>query len=288
MSTSEKRRAARGFILRPRHIRAVFLYIIAAIAALVAIMPLYWIFVTSLLTQKSAFDVSPHFLPDWQFDNYIKAWNMAPWLQYFGNTIFLAICTVALALVTTLLAGYAFGTMKFPGQRILFLAILGLIMIPFEAKLIPDFLIVTKWIGWADTYQAQIIPFGVSISGIFLLRQFFLALPSSLWEAAQIDGCSRFRYLWSVAAPLAAPALVVIGLQVFLGSWNAFLWPFLVTSTDAFRPIEVGLRSFIQAEGTDPTALSAAACFTTLPILALFLIAQRQFIEGISSGSTKG
>ena len=262
-------------------------YIAISIAALFAIFPLYWMFVSSLLTTHSAYSTVPVFFPEWQWTNYARAWSMAPWIHYFLNSIFIAGCTVVLAVVTSLFAGYAFGMMKFPGRQVLFLAILALIMIPFEATLIPGYLIISS-LGWIDTYQAQIIPFGVSISGIFLLRQFFLSLPDSLWEAAQIDGCSRFKFLWLVAAPLARPALAVIALQVLIGSWNAFLWPYLVTSSDALRPIEVGLQAFTSAEGTDPTGLAAAAAFTTLPILVVFLIAQKQFIEGISVGSTKG
>ncbi|HLG65689.1 MAG TPA: carbohydrate ABC transporter permease [Ktedonosporobacter sp.] len=272
---------------RPRWLRMVLRYLVVGVASLFAIFPLYWIFVSSLLTTHSAFDSVPHFLPDWDWSNYARAWSLAPWVQYFANSVFIASCTVALALVTSLLAGYAFGTMKFPGRNILFLAILGLIMIPAEATLIPSYLIVST-LGWIDTYQAQIIPFAVSISGIFLLRQFFLSLPPSLWEAAQLDGCTRFGYLMRIAAPLARPALTVVALQVFISSWNAFLWPYLVTSSDALRPVEVGLQAFLTADGTDPTGLAAAAAFTTLPVLVIFLVAQRQFIEGISAGSTRG
>ncbi len=267
--------------------RVIFLYGIAGIAALFALFPFYWMLVTSLLTTHSAFDTNPHFWPDWAWTNYVRAWQLVPWAQYFANSVFIATCTVALSIVTSLLAAYAFGTMKFPGRNILFLAILALIMIPGEATLIPSYLIVSS-LHWIDTYQAQIIPYGVSISGIFLLRQFFLSLPSSLWEAAQLDGCSRLGYLWRIAAPLARPAIAVVALQVFIGSWNAFLWPYLVTSSDALRPVEVGLQAFITADGTDPTGLAAAAAFTTLPVLVIFLIAQRQFIEGITAGSTKG
>ncbi|GAC1633861.1 MAG: carbohydrate ABC transporter permease [Ktedonobacteraceae bacterium] len=262
-------------------------YVVVVFVSIASIFPLYWMFVTSLLTDHDAFASTPIFWPDWQWTNYARAWAMAPWIQYFVNSIFISGCTVILAVITSLLAGYAFGMMKFPGRQALFLAILALIMIPFEATLIPSYLIVST-LGWIDSYQAQIIPFGVSISGIFLLRQFFLSLPDSLWEAAQIDGCSRFKFLWLVAAPLARPALAVVALQVLIGSWNAFLWPYLITSSDAFRPVEVGLKAFTSADGTDPTGLAAAAAFTTLPILIVFLIAQRQFIEGISVGSTKG
>jgi multiple sugar transport system permease protein len=242
----------------------------------------------SLLTTQHANDIVPHFLPDWQWSNYSRAWAAAPWAQFFFNSLLIATCTAVLAVTTSLLAGYAFGTMKFPGRSFLFLAILGLIMIPGEATLIPSYMIVSVF-NWIDTYQVQIVPFAVSISGIFLVRQFFLALPTSMWEAAQLDGCSRFHYLWRIAAPLARPALAVVALQTFIGSWNAFLWPYLVTSSDQFRTVEVGLQAFIVADsGNDVTGLIAAASFTTLPVLIVFLIAQRQFIEGISAGSTKG
>ncbi len=271
-----------------RQTQLLFQYGAIAIAAFIALFPLYWVFVSSLLTAHSAADVTPHFWPDWDWSNYARAWSLAPWIEYFLNSILIATCTVVLALFTSLLAGYAFGTMKFPGRQVLFLLVLALIMIPGEATLIPSYLIVST-LGWIDTYQAQIIPFAVSISGIFLLRQFFLSLPGSLWEAAQIDGCSRFGFLWRVAAPLARPALAVVALQVFIASWNAFLWPYLVTSSDAFRPVEVGLQAFFSGEGgTDTTATAAAAAFTTLPVLVVFLIAQKQFIEGIAVGSTKG
>lgn len=268
-------------------IRRGIRYLVIIIATLIAVFPIYYMLVTSLLTTHDAYDVVPHILPDWEWSNYVRAWNMAPWLQYFGNSLLVALCTIALATLTSLLAAYAFGTMKFPGRHILFMLLLGIIMVPSEATLIPSYLLISTF-HWINSYQAQIIPFGVSISGIFLLRQFFLALPPSLWEAAQIDGCSRFGYLWRVAAPLARPALAVIALQIFIGSWNAFLWPYLVTSSDAFRPVEVGLRAFVADEGNDPTGLAAAVAFTTLPVLVVFLIAQKQFIEGISAGSTKG
>ncbi len=275
------------FRWRSKHTQLVFRYIFVGIAALIALFPLYWVVVSSLLTDHSAADVVPHLLPEWQWSNYVRAWQLAPWLRFFLNSLFVAACTVVLAVLTSLLAGYAFGTMKFPGRQVLFLLVLGLIMIPGEATLIPSYLI-TSTLGWIDTYQAQIIPFAVSISGMFLLRQFFLTLPPSLWEAAQLDGCTRFRFLWLVAAPLARPALAVVALQVFIGSWNAFLWPYLVTSSDAFRPVEVGLQAFVSGEGgNDPTGLAAAATFTTLPVLVVFLIAQRQFIEGISAGASK-
>ncbi len=277
------RRTLRRWRLRPLE---PLRYVVAAFASLIALFPFYWMFVVSLQSSQSAFSATPRFIPDWVWSNYARAWQAAPWILYFRNSLFIVGASIVLTLVVTLLAGYAFGTMKFPGQQFFFLAVLGLIMIPAEATLIPSYLIVSAF-HWIDTYQVQIIPFGVSISGIFLLRQFFLSLPPSLWEAAQLDGCSRLGFLWRIAAPLARPALAVVALQVFIGAWNAFLWPYLVTNTDNFRPVEVGLQAFTSAEGTDPTGLAAAAAFTTLPVLVVFLIAQRQFIAGISVGGVK-
>lgn len=262
-------------------------YVLIAVVSVLALFPLYYMFVLSLLTDGDARSSTPHLWPEWQWQNYVRAWSLAPWPRYFLNSVFIAGSTIVIVLITSLLAAYAFGSMRFRGRQVLFLAILGLIMVPFEATLIPNYLILSA-LGWLDTYQAQIIPFGVSIAGIFLLRQFFLSLPPSLYEAAQLDGCSRFGFLWRIAMPLARPALAVIALQVFIGSWNAFLWPFLVTTTDAIRPVEVGLQYFTSADGTDSTGLAAAAAFTTLPVLVVFLLAQRQFIEGISAGGATG
>jgi len=160
-------------------------------------------------------------------------------------------------------------------------------IIPAEVTLIPNFIIL-KNLDWIDSYQAQIVPFGATVFGIFLMRQFFMTLPRDLWEAAQLDGTSHLRYLWSIALPLSRPALVTLALLQFVDGWNAFLWPLIVTSTDARRPIQVALAYFDATDSTQPILLAAAAMMTTLPLLLVFLFAQRQIVGGIAGTGIRG
>lgn len=267
---------------------ALWLCVHAALIAAFA-FPFAWVLVTSLNTSSEVFSFPPSFLPHWQWDNYVRAWEAAPWVQYFLNTIFIASTTVLLVLVTSVLAGFAFGALRFPGRNVLFFVVLSALMIPPTVLLIPDYIIL-KDINWLDTYWAQIVPWGASVFGIFLVRQFVSTLPGELADAAEIDGAGSLRYLWSVVVPMLRPALVTIALYVGIGSWNSFVWPFIMTSSPAVQPIEVGLATFYGTNGTDWTQLSAAAVFTTLPVLVVFLVAQRQFLAGAFStvGGFKG
>jgi ABC-type glycerol-3-phosphate transport system permease component len=196
---------------------------------------------------------------------------------------FVATCVTLSVAVTALFAGYAFGQLRFPGRQALEIAYLATLMIPAEVTLIPNFLMVRQ-LGWYDSYRALILPWGASALSVFLLTQFFRALPLDFWEAAQIDGCGRWRYLWAVAAPLARAALATVALFAFIGSWNSLLWPLLVTKREDLYPIEVGLQVFLQSEGPHPELLMAASTLAMLPVLALFLAAQRTFVEGVAAG----
>jgi multiple sugar transport system permease protein len=177
--------------------------------------------------------------------------------------------------------------MPFPGKSFVFGVILLVYMVPTEVTLVPNF-ITLKNLGWIDTYQAQIVPFAASVFGIFLMRQFFLGLPKDFWEAAQLDGCGHFRYLVTIATPLARAPLVTVALFHFVAGWNSYLWPLIVANTEAVRPIQVGLNAFQTAESTDPTLLAAGSLLCTLPILLLFLVAQRQIVGGIASSGIRG
>lgn len=264
-------------------------WLIGAILVVVFLFPFYWVVVTSLNTPGQVLQFPPVFLPHGQWVNYARAWSQAPWLRYFANTIFIAGLTTVMVLVTSLLAGFAFGMITFTGKQLLFGGVLAMMMIPQTVLLIPDYILLRD-IHWLDTYWAQIVPWGASVFGIFLLRQFFMAFPKELLEAAELDGASPMRFLWRIAVPMAKPALITIGLYVFLGSWNSFLWPYIMTEHPSVQPIEVGLATFLGTQGTDWTGLSAAVVFTTLPVMFLFLLAQKQFLAGAyaSSGGVKG
>jgi multiple sugar transport system permease protein len=262
-------------------------YAVLVTAAILFVFPFYWMLVTSLNRPDTVFDYPPLLWPQWQFGNYVEAWKAADWPLFFTNTLVVAAGRIVFVLVTSALAGYAFAAMEFPGRNLLFAAVVAMFIIPAEVTLIPNFIIL-KNLGWIDSYQAQIVPFGATVFGIFLMRQFFLTLPRDLWEAAQLDGTSHLRYLWSIALPLSRPALVTLALLQFVDGWNAFLWPLIVTSTDARRPIQVALAYFNAIDSTQPILLAAGALMTTLPLLVVFLLAQRQIVGGIAGTGIRG
>jgi len=266
----------------------VLLYITITALFLAVVFPFYWMIVTSLQPQDAVFTVPPELWPKHPtFQNYIDAWNSAPWLRYFGNTFFVASASTLISLVTSSLAAFAFATISFKGREALFNLVLSVMMIPTATTLIPNFLII-RTLGWFDTFYALIIPFAASVFGIFLLRQYFMSTPVELWEAAQIDGASRLRYFSSIAMPLAKPAIVTIAINSFLGSWTSFLWPTVMTQSQDKQLIEVALNSFLGEKGQQWSQLAAASVFTTIPIIILFFFVQRQFIEGIGGGGIKG
>ena len=266
----------------------VLLYLAIAVLFILVVFPFYWMIVTSLQPQDAVFNVPPQFWPRHvTFQNYIDAWNSAPWLRYFGNTLFVAVAATLISLVTSSLAAFAFACIDFRGKEVLFNLVLSVMMIPAATTLIPNFLII-RTLGWYDKFYALIIPFAASVFGIFLLRQYFMSMPKELWEAAQIDGASRLRYFRSIALPLAKPAIVTIAINSFLGSWTSFLWPTVMTQSQNKQLIEVALNAFLGEKGQQWSQLAAASVFTTIPIVVLFFFVQRQFIEGIGGGGIKG
>jgi multiple sugar transport system permease protein len=262
-------------------------YAIVGSAAIAFIFPFYWMLVTSLNRRDTVFDVPPLLWPQWQFQNYVETWQTLNWSLFFTNTVIVVGGRILLVLATSALAGYAFAAMDFRGKSLLFASVIAMFIIPDEVRLVPNFIIL-KYLGWLDSYQAQFVPYGATVIGIFLMRQFFLTLPKELWEAAQLDGTSHLRYLWSIALPLSRPALVTLALLQFVDGWNAFLWPLIVTSTDAKRPIQVALAYFDAVDSTDPILLAAAALITTLPLLIVFVFAQRQIVGGIAGTGIRG
>lgn len=281
----------RALELLPRYV------LLIPIAALFA-FPFYWMLVISLGTLQSVFVFPPILVPLLHWENYLTAVGLIadpstgqflniPWARYFLNTVIVATGTTALVLITSVLGGYAFASVPFPGKTLIFGLVLAVYMVPTEVTLVPNFIILAN-LHWIDSYQAQIVPFGASVFGIFLMRQFFLGLPKDLWESAQLDGSSHLRFLWSIAAPLARPPIITIALFHFVASWNAFLWPLIVTNSDSYRPVQVGLQAFSYADATNPVLHAAGSLMVTLPILIMFLLAQRQIVGGIAASGIRG
>jgi ABC-type glycerol-3-phosphate transport system permease component len=278
MTTSTPRHRLR---LRPE----VFWIHLALVAlGLLVAFPFVWMVLTSLKTEAESLAFPPALFPATpRWSNYADAWQAAPFPRYFLNTVLVAGSVSASVMLTALLAGYAFGTLEFPGRSFLFGLYLSTMMIPFEVVLIPNYLLINR-LGWYDTYAALIVPWGANVFSVFLLTQLFRSLPADFREAAELDGCGHLQYLFQVAAPLARPALATAGLFAFLGSWNSLLWPLLVTQNDRMRPVEAGLRYFVESAALRPHLLMAASTLAVLPIVLLFLFAQRTFVEGVAAG----
>ena len=218
--------------------------------------------------------------------NYVEAWNRVPFGTYFLNTLLVTSLTLVGVLITSSLAAYSFGTMEYPGRDKLFLLFLSTMMVPQPVYLAPSYVILAK-LGWVDTYLALIIPWTTNVFSIFLLRQHFMTLPKSLYEAARLDGCSRFGYLWRVALPLSKSVIATIMLFNVIGSWNSFMWPLVVTHSEKLRVLQVGLSYFNQEQSSNYQLLMAASTFSILPLLVLFLFAQKHLVASYSRSGLK-
>ncbi|MCX7011273.1 MAG: carbohydrate ABC transporter permease [Candidatus Sumerlaeota bacterium] len=223
--------------------------------------------------------------------NYIDAWN-APgegltFTRYFAVSLGTGVAATAGALATSILAAYAFAWMPFVGRRVLFWLMVATMMVPFQALLIPDYLILAQ-LGWLDTYAALVVPWTASVFSIFLLRQFFAQIPEDLWHAARIDGAGRMRFLLHVVLPLSKPALTTAGLFCFLGNWNSLMWPLIVTTSPRMRTLMVGLQTFNDAAGTNFHLLAAASTLAIAPTAVLFFLFQRFFTEDLARSGMTG
>lgn len=220
------------------------------------------------------------------FQNYVDAWKAAPFSRYYLNTIFVATSTTVLEVILASMAAYAFSWMNFPGKNFLFGLFLATMMVPGEVLLVPNFITISKF-GWIDTYYSLIVPWIVSVFAIFLMRQHFMAIPKELFDASKIDGCSHWRFLWQIVVPLSKPVIITGALLKFVGSWNSFLWVLIVTNSDKYRTLPVGLQNFSSDVGTLYNQLMAAATFSVLPVIILFLLTQQYFVRGIARTGLK-
>jgi len=206
---------------------------------------------------------------------------------YLRNSLLYALAATAMQLVLDVLAAYAFARMTFPGRSVLFAVVLSTMMLPPAVLLVPQFLI-AKTLGLVDTFFGVIAPSAAGAFGIFMLRQFFLNIPGELEDAARIDGCSDFGILWRIVVPLARPALITLGLFIFLGTWNSFVWPLVVVSDWDLYPLTVGLSLFREESTADWPRIFAASVMGSAPLIVLFLFAQKYLIGGIALSGIKG
>jgi multiple sugar transport system permease protein len=254
------------------------------LGGLIVLLPLFVVFLTSLAPP----DTTPTLLLQngWSVTNYHEAWRRGKFLLAFANSSLVALAVTGFQIVTSALAGYALARLKFRGRQALLLIVLATLVIPFQLLVIPIFLVL-KWGHLINTYWALILPTAANGFGIFLLRQYFLTIPVELEEAAAIDGANRVQILWQIVLPLARPALVTLFLFTFIGEWNDLFKPLVFTTKPELRTVQLALAEFQEQFTNNWPLLMAAVTITTVPILFLFLLGQRQLIQGIATTGIK-
>lgn len=259
------------------------------LGSLLMMLPFWMMVVTSLIDKQALFEFPPKLWPNkLHWENYQHLFEQVPINIYFWNSVFISVITTALHVLFCAMAGYAFSRLNFPAKNVIFFFFLITLMIPPQINIVPLFFLM-KQFNWVNTYWGLIVPGLFGAFGVFLMRQWFNGLPKDLEDAARIDGCNPWMIFWKIALPLAKPALAALSIFVFIGSWNSFMWPLIITYEDTMRTLPVGIAA-LKSSHTDIidwTVLMAASCLSVLPVVGIFLLGQKQFIRGILSGGVK-
>ena len=266
----------------------VFAYLVLGLGLIVVTSPFVWMALSSVKAEGEIRRVPPTWLPEAPtLDNFRELFDRLDFAQFFTNSLVVAIVVTLGNLVFCSMLGYALAKFEFAGRKVLFWLVLGTLMIPGMVTLVPLFVLVAN-IGLVNTYMGLILPFLAAPFGVFLMRQFFLAMPDELIDAARVDGAGEFRIFYKIVMPLAKPALAVLAILTFLGSWNSFLWPLVVATTEDKYTLPVALALYSTGQNqTDYGLLLAGAVVVVVPILVLFLLLQRYFVQGVTMTGIK-
>lgn len=284
------------------HWSRLILYLILTFGAVISIIPFLYMILGALKSYGSI--ITNNFWPWWpfgseplQWNNIAQAitdigfdtqWGIPLFYRYLLNSLIVSGLTVVGSLIIAVMAAYAFALMDLPGKNVIFILFLATLMIPGDLTLVPKVVMMFQ-IKWYNSYAALIIPFLVSVFGVFLLRQSFMQVPRELYDAAQIDGAGHIRYLVSIVVPISRPTIITVAMLNFIWSWDSFRWPLLVTRDSSMRVLAVGLQQFMAGEGgTQTHLLMAFATLVVIPVLAFYFITQKYFTEGIAKTGIKG
>ncbi|MET8910989.1 carbohydrate ABC transporter permease [Micromonospora sp. NPDC004551] len=272
---------------RDRIARTV-LHIVLGLGLLAVAGPFVWMALASVKPEREIRAVPPTWWPEtFTLDNFRELFSRLDFPLYFLNSVLVATAVTVGNLLFCSLVGYALAKLRYPGKRILFLAVLGMLMVPGMVTFVPQFVLVSN-MGLTNTYAGLILPFLVGPFGVFLMRQFLQSIPDELIEAARVDGAGEFRIFWRVVLPLCRPALATLGILTFLGSWNNFLWPLVVATTEDKYTLPVALALYSVGQNrTDYGLLLSGAVVVVLPVLIVFLFLQRHFLRGIATTGIK-
>lgn len=272
-----------------RFTRKLGSYILLTIVAAFTIVPFIWTLSTALKgPNESLFSMPPKFIPDQiTFENFVTVWNTLPIPLYLWNSVIITFFGVLLPMIIATLAGFPLARMKFKGRNVIFIIILATMMIPTEATMIPIYLILNK-MQLLDTFTGVILPTAVNAFGIFLMRQAFMAIPREVEESALIDGANPFQIWWRILIPMVRPMLATLGILSFIGAWNSFLWPLIILKGESKIPLTLGLYKLDGAFEASTREVATGSIIALIPILIVFLVLQRHFIDSASTGSVKG
>jgi len=263
------------------------IYALLIVASLIVLLPYIWMISSSLKPSGEIFTPVPHLIPRnprWQnYLDVLRSYQVGTWLL---NSFIVSTLEAGGVVITSILAGYAFGRLRFWGRDAIFFMYLGAMMIPIQVTVIPSFLII-RWLGWIDTYEGLVVPKLCAFFGVFLMRQFFLNFPSELEDAAFVDGSSRWRALWQIVLPLSMPALAALAIFSFTAAWNDFLWPLVVVNSEKMKTVQLGLSS-MKGELSDWSLIMAGATLSAVPLTVLYLLLQRYFVRGVVMTGLKG
>jgi multiple sugar transport system permease protein len=265
-------------------------YTILILGSIIAIMPFLWMILASFKTGAEVRQIPPTFWPlEPTLENYKTIFSdpKLPLLLFYRNSAIIAIVNVATALFTSSLFGYIFAKFKFPGSGLWFWVVLALMMIPFQVTMIPGYLILVK-LGLLNKLVALMVGAAVTPFGIFLMRQFSLSIPNEMLDAARVDGASEWRIYWSIVLPQLSPALATLGMLTFMFNWNAYLWPLIVLTQQENRTLPIILTWYTNQHSNQIQLSMAATVLVILPILVIFLLAQRWIVKGITLSGIKG
>lgn len=266
--------------------RKIAIWTLVALGGVVMVMPFAFMISTSLKSREELYDLRLFPLAP-TLENYIYLFRESRFVRWFLNSFVIASISTASVLFFDSLAGYVLCKYRFKGRQIVFIAILSTLMIPTEMLVIPWY-VMSKNLGWLNTYWGIMFPGMITGFGVFLMKQFFETVPDALIDAARIDGLSEFRIFWEVALPLVTPALSALAIFTFLGSWTAFLWPLIVTNSASNYTVPVGLASFSGEFTTEWNMIMTGAAVATIPTLVVFILLQKYIIRGVILSGVKG
>ncbi|SCG82025.1 L-arabinose transport system permease protein araQ [Proteiniborus sp. DW1] len=268
--------------------KKILIHLVLIIGVITTVIPFIWMILTSLKTLGESTQIPPEIFPSVpQWGNYKEAIDTLPYAKFYYNTIVYTLVTTIGQLVFCSMAGYAFARIDFPGKNFIFVLILSVLMVPGQIFIIPQFMIIKK-LGLLNTISALILPSLFSAFGTYLMRQFFISIPKELEEAAVLDGYNRFQILWKVMIPLVKPALTALAISTILYCWNSLMWPLIVNTSIDKMTLSAGLASLQGQHSTNYPVMMAGTVLAIWPMIVVFLIFQKQFVEGMAFTGTKG